>query len=304
MKKFISMLLIVCLLLSLAACSFPFAGKGKNAKDAKQEDKTEQTDKDNDKDNDTEDADEADKTENGGYNVSDGLLTEARYYNPNGLNFNTYLYEYDSQFRMAKETVLGVNDAPESCTEYKYGADGLMSEKLYYTATDAENYELMITTKYSYTNGLVSSEESYSGGALYSKTVYEYAAGSDSPSKETSYDGFGNMISSVEYTYEGSTVTAKHYDSVEGTTVEKDTMNADGNPAEVVLSDESGLVLSRVVFEYDKNGNETKQTVYGINNELISETNSSYTLDKKGNITRSENDAGSYTLYKWQYVNG
>ena len=95
------------------------------------------------------------------YTAEEGTLIREVWYNPNGLKFNTVIYEYDGFGEVVKELTFGINNAPVSYKEYTRDSDGRVSVMTSYVAEDAENYSEEYRVLYEYgETGLKLSETS------------------------------------------------------------------------------------------------------------------------------------------------
>ena len=84
------------------------------------------------------------------YTAEEGTLIREVWYNPNGLKFNTVIYEYDGSGEIIKELTFGINNAPVSYKEYTRDSDGRISTVTSYVAVDAENYSEEYRVLYEY----------------------------------------------------------------------------------------------------------------------------------------------------------
>lgn len=245
------------------------------------------------------------------YTKEDGVLKREVYYNPNGLNFSTIIYEYDGAGRVAKELSFGINKAPESYRSFEYDADGRCVEEVNYLAKNADEYTEDFRIAFSYDEaGQLVKEVRSIGSAIAAVTTYEYAE--DKLVTEKHFEGESELI--AEYTYEyddnGKRSVCKRNDCMEGIKTEnRYTYDADGRLIADLLCDEAGEVVNRTEYTYDANGNEIKCSVFTVGGELISSTKNEYMYDDPGNIikvvrTQTDGAQGTTIEYVWEYSKG
>ncbi len=245
------------------------------------------------------------------YTADEGVLIREVWYNPNGLKFNTIIYEYDGYGEIIKELTFGINNAPVSYKEYTRDENGRITAMTSCVASDAENYTEEYKVFYEYgDSGLKLKETRKIGDAVASVTAYEYDA--DKLVREKHFEGESELI--AEYAYEYDTAermsTCIRTDYMEGGSV-KDTYtyDAEGRLIGKMSNDEAGNVISRTEYTYDDKGNETKCSVYTAAGEPVSITKNEYSYDTPGNIikcvrTQTDGAQGSTIEYVWKYSKG
>lgn len=245
------------------------------------------------------------------YTAEEGTLIREVWYNPNGLKFNTVIYEYDGFGEVVKELTFGINNAPVSYKEYTRDSDGRVSVMTSYVAEDAENYSEEYRVLYEYgETGLKLSETSKVGDTVASVTAYEYE--DEKLVREKHYEGSSELIAEYAYEYDaaGAMISCTRQDYIEGgSTRDAYTYDAEGRLLGKISYDESGSVISRTEYTYDDRGNETKCSVYTSGGELVSSTKNEYSYDEPGNITkcvRTQTDGAQGTTieYIWEYSKG
>lgn len=244
------------------------------------------------------------------YTAEEGTLIREVWYNPNGLKFNTVIYEYDGYGQVIKELTFGINNAPVSYKEYTRDAGGAVSSMTSYVAEDAENYSEEYKVLYEYgETGLKLNETRKVGDVTASVTAYEYEG--EKLTSEKHYEGESELI--AEYTYEyddkGNMISCTRQDYMEGeSTRDAYTYDADGRLIGKI-SYNGDEITSRTEYTYDDKGNETKCSVYTSGGELVSSTKNEYSYDEPGNITkcvRTQTDGAQGTTieYIWEYSKG
>lgn len=242
------------------------------------------------------------------YTADEGTLIREVWYNPNGLKFNTVIYEYDGYGAVIKELTFGVNNAPVSYKEYTRDAGGKVSSMTSYVATDAENYSEEYKVLYEYgETGLKLKETSMVGDAVASVTTYEYEG--EKLVREKHCEGESELVAEYAYEYDaqGAMISCLRKDYMEGgSTRDAYTYDAEGRLIGKISYNEGGDVISRTEYTYDDKGSETKCSVYTSGGELVSSTKNEYSYDEPGNITkcvRTQTDGAQGTTieYVWQY---
>lgn len=295
MKKTISIILAVVLAFSLCACA-----KGGGTTPAEPTDTPAPT----------QDLAIYDKTE--------GKLEKEIWYNTNGLKFNTVIYEYDNSGALAKETTLGVNDAPVGYKEYILNADGLAETMISYVAEGPEEYTEEYRVLYEYNEtGLKMKESVVTDGSVTAYTVYAYEG--KNLVSEKYFEGLANegsfesvkLISNIAYEYDdaGKLIKLTRQDMLEESeTVETFTYDNNGRLAEKQTAAD-GSLISRTEYSYDEHGNELSVGIYGPDGAAISLTKNEYEYDEPGNVikcSRSQGDGEQEAVieYVWSYVKG
>lgn len=244
------------------------------------------------------------------YTAEEGTLIREVWYNPNGLKFNTVIYEYDGYGQVIKELTFGINNAPVSYKEYERDADGKISSMTSYVAVDAENYSEEYTVLYEYgETGLKISETRLVGDTIASVTAYEYEG--EKLLSEKHYEGESELIAEYSYEYDDkdNMISCTRQDYMAGETT-KDAYTYDANDRLIgKISYNGDDVTSRTEYTYDDKGNETKCSVYTSGGELVSSTKNEYSYDEPGNITkcvRTQTDGAQGTTieYVWEYSKG
>ena len=287
MKKLMSMLLSVFMLLCLCACS------------------------DKDGQNEPQPTQPVENDDPEIYTKEDGKLKMEVSYNSNGLLFSTIIYEYDGAGNVIKEAEFGINDAPAGYNSYEYDDKGRKTLLVSYMAVNDEEYSEEYRTSYEYDeSGKLIKAVSTMDGKTVSVTEYEYKNGLCV--SENNYEGESFVISEYKYEYDDSDRISRcvRIDHIEGDTTEnRYTYTSDG----LLLADLSygtdGKVISRTEYSYDDKGNAVKLSVYNAMGEPMSSTSKEYTYDDLGNIkrcvvTHSDGSKGTTTEYKWEYSKG
>lgn len=245
------------------------------------------------------------------YTAEEGVLIREVWYNPNGLKFNTVIYEYDGYGAVIKELTFGINNAPVSYKEYTRDSDGKITAMTSYVAEDAENYSEEYKVLYEYgETGLKLKETRKVGDTTASVTAYEYE--DEKLMNEKHYEGESELIAEYSYEYdaEGSMISCVRQDYMEGgSTRDAYTYDAEGRLIGKMSYNEGGDVTSRTEYTYDDMDNETKCSVYTSEGELVSSTKNDYSYDEPGNITkcvRTQTDGtqGTTIEYIWEYSKG
>lgn len=245
------------------------------------------------------------------YTKDDGTLKREVYYNPDGLNFSTVIYEYDGSGRVVKELTFGINKAPESSRSFEYDANGNCIEEIDYLAKNADEYTESFRIAFTYNEaGLLVKEVRTVGSAIAAVTTYDYTDGLLTAEKH--YEGESELIAEYSYQYDenGNKSVCIRNDYMEGIKTEnRYTYDANGQLIADLLCDEAGEVVNRTEYTYDANGNEIKCSVFTVGGELISSTKNEYSYDDPGNIikvvrTQTDGAQGTTIEYVWEYSKG
>lgn len=285
MKKFISIMLSIFMLLCLCAC-YDSAAPSENAQPTK-------------------------SPEPVTYTKEDGRLKMEVSYNPNGLLFSTLIYEYDETGKLSKEMQFGVNDAPVGYESYEYDDNGRKILMVSYLSDGDKDYSEDYRTSYEYDDdGKLTRAVSTRDGKTASVTEYKYSDGLCV--SEINYEGKSSAVSEYKYEYNDNKQKTRcvRVDHIEGDTTEnRYTYTSKGQLLADLSYDSNGKVISRTEYSYDDNGNAVKLSVYTAKGELISSTSNGYTYDEYGNIkrcavTHSDGSKGTTVEYKWEYGKG
>ena len=234
----------------------------------------------------------------------DGVLTEKRFFNSDGLRYMTLRYEYDGSGHVTRELTLGVNEAPESYIAYEYDADGKLMKESYFKAVDADNFEPCGECTYEYADGLCLRKESERDGyaSLYE---YEYDENALLVTEKCYEDSELVYILGYEYDANGSNTRLTRTSVMTGTeSVTGMEYDAEGRLISSATAD------SKYTYEYNENGDETKMDCCGADGSLIYTRLTQYEYDEAGNVRRAtvsqENGTtdGTVTEYVWKYAKG
>lgn len=243
------------------------------------------------------------------YEADEGKLAKEISYNANGLRFRTVIYEYDDMGMLAKETTLGINDAPESRKEYERNAKGLVTCVVNFTADGPEEYSEQFRVLYEYNEmGLRMKELTMVGGTVTSEIHCAYIG--ENLVSEKYYEGTELLNEkSYEYNDAGKVTKCTVSDYIEGGSfVELSTYDELGRLVKCERSTD-GADSGRTEYAYDENGSVSCVSIYGSDGSTLSITQSVCEYDKPGNIvkrtdTQEGSDTGTVTEYIWEYVKG
>ena len=235
------------------------------------------------------------------FEKSEGKLSKEVWYNTDGLQFRSVIYEYDENGFLAKETTLGINDAPEGYKEYVRDENGAVTKMTSFIALGPEEFE----EEYSFIYKLDDAGHTVRAATLIDAveiSVTEYTYDGDRLVSEK-YAKNEEPVSEISYAYSDGSVTLTRRDYIEDSTVtETRTLDADGRIV-------SGKLISRSEFTYDENGSEKTAVISGPDGSVISSTSSEYEYDEPGNVvkcTRSHGEGvdASVIEYTWDYAKG
>lgn len=243
------------------------------------------------------------------YAKEEGVLSQEVWYNTDGLKFSTVIYEYDGNGRLVKERTLGVNDAPVGYKQYERDENGNVTSMISYVANGPEEYSEEYRTVYEYNeSGLKMKETNMVGDSAASTTMYAYEG--KNLVSEKLYEG-SELVADCSYEYDenGRLVSSSRTDNLEGSTQVTSYTYDDNGCVISVSTSVDGSVTGRTDYTYDDNGNELTRKDYGANGEPVSSVKSEYSYDEPGNIikcTRTQGDDGQVTVieYNWMYSKG
>ena len=242
------------------------------------------------------------------FEKSEGKLAKEIWYNTDGLQFRSVIYEYDENGFLAKETTLGINDAPEGYKEYVRDENGAVTKMTSFIALGPEEFE----EEYSVIYKLDAAGRTVRAATVIDSVetaVTEYAYDGDRLVSEK-YSECEEPVSETSYAYSDGSVTLTRKNYIEdSTSTETRALDADGRIVSVTRTDSEGNLISRSEFTYDENGSEKSAVISSSDGSIISSTSSEYEYDEPGNVikcTRSHGEGvdASVIEYTWDYAKG
>ena len=242
------------------------------------------------------------------YDKAEGKLAKEVWYNTDGLQFRSVIYEYDENGFLVKETTLGINDAPAGYKEYTRNDKGEAVKMTSFIALGPEEFEEEYSVVYELDDaGNTVKASTVINGTETAVTEYSYDSGKLASEK---YSEGGELISETDYAYGDGIVTLTRRDYIEdGAVTEERILDKDGRITSVTRTGADGGLISRTEYTSDENGSEKTAVISGSDGSVISTTSSEYEYDGPGNIvkcTRSQTDAGESSVieYTWDYAKG